>query len=61
MSIFPAGHHLVFVTIPCIVVLGLFMLWLLQDNDYGETYFDNGEDYGADSGDDLEDGATYGY
>ena len=31
----------------------------LQDTDYNATYFDNGENYGADEDDDLDEGAIY--
>ena len=31
----------------------------LQENDYNLNYFDNGEGYGADDDDDLDEGPTY--
>lgn len=35
-----------------------FLLWQ-QETDYNLTYFDNGENYGADEDDDLDEGPVY--
>lgn len=35
------------------------MFPVLQDNDYIESYFDNGENFAADSDDNMDGEATY--
>ena len=37
----------------------MYVFVYLQDNDYNQTYFDNGEGYGMDEDDDLDEGPTY--
>ena len=41
------------------VYIETFLLLNFQETDYNLTYFDNGENYGMDDDDDLDDGPVY--
>lgn len=43
----------------CKLDLTLLFICPVQENDYIESYFDNGEDFAADSDDNMDAEATY--